>query len=63
VLEKIGAGGKLNAVRGEKGLAERVVNLLWLSGGWRAGTLPALQCIFPAAGVVIVGFPGRRCEE
>ena len=28
VLEKIAAGGKLNVVLGEKGLAERVVNLL-----------------------------------
>ena len=28
VLEKIAAGGKLNIVLGEKGLAERVVNLL-----------------------------------
>jgi regulator of protease activity HflC (stomatin/prohibitin superfamily) len=28
VLEKIAAGGKLNVVMGEKGLAERVVNLL-----------------------------------
>jgi hypothetical protein len=28
VLEKIAASGKLNIVVGEKGLAERVVNLL-----------------------------------
>jgi hypothetical protein len=28
VLEKIAASGKLNIVLGEKGLAERVVNLL-----------------------------------
>lgn len=28
VLEKIAASGKLNVVLGEKGLAERVVNLL-----------------------------------
>jgi hypothetical protein len=28
VLEKVAAGGKLNVVLGEKGLAERVVNLL-----------------------------------
>ncbi len=28
VLEKVSAGGKLNVVLGEKGLAERVVNLL-----------------------------------
>jgi hypothetical protein len=28
VLEKIAAGGKLNIVLGEKGLAERVVNLI-----------------------------------
>jgi hypothetical protein len=28
VLEKFAAGGKLNVVLGEKGLAERVVNLL-----------------------------------
>ena len=28
VLEKIPASGKLNVVLGEKGLAERVVNLL-----------------------------------
>jgi hypothetical protein len=28
VLEKIAAGGKLQIVAGEKGLAERVVNLL-----------------------------------
>ena len=30
VLERIVASGKLNVVRGEKGLAERVVNLLCL---------------------------------
>jgi regulator of protease activity HflC (stomatin/prohibitin superfamily) len=28
VLERVAAGGKLNVVLGEKGLAERVVNLL-----------------------------------
>jgi hypothetical protein len=28
VLERVAAGGKLNVVPGEKGLAERVVNLL-----------------------------------
>jgi hypothetical protein len=28
VLEKIAAGGKLNIVLGEKGLSERVVNLI-----------------------------------
>jgi len=28
VLKKIAAGGKLNIVLGEKGLAERVVNLI-----------------------------------
>ena len=28
VLEKIAAGGKLNIVLGEKGLADKVVNLL-----------------------------------
>ena len=28
VLEKVAAGGKLNVVLGEKGLADRVVNLL-----------------------------------
>jgi hypothetical protein len=28
VLERVGASGKLNVVLGEKGLAERVVNLL-----------------------------------
>ena len=28
VLEKVAAGGKLNIVLGEKGLAERIVNLL-----------------------------------
>ena len=28
VLEKVAASGKLNVVLGEKGLAERVVNLL-----------------------------------
>jgi len=28
VLEKVAAGGKLNVVLGEKGLAERVINLL-----------------------------------
>jgi hypothetical protein len=28
VLEKVAAGGKVNVVLGDKGLAERVVNLL-----------------------------------
>jgi hypothetical protein len=28
VLERVAAGGKLNVVLGEKGLAERIVNLL-----------------------------------
>jgi hypothetical protein len=28
VVERVAAGGKLNVVLGEKGLAERVVNLL-----------------------------------
>ena len=28
VLERVAAGGKLNVVLGEKGLAERIANLL-----------------------------------